>query len=395
MSKGEGARLVVVGAGAAGIATSIAAARAGAQVTLVESTNASGGTVTKALIHTLGGIFNANQELINDGIVNELVNRLMAATSRVLPRQIGKTWCLEVCPNLYHAITVNWLKEEPRIRLLCGADVTTLTIEGRRVVRYEVAHAEESIKENIDAVVDATGTAEVVRMIDPRCVLDDEQRAAGGLILRLRGVRPGSLAFPKSVSILNKIREAANVGRLPPGCGHTWIDRGIHEDEVFLKLFVPLHGDWRSSEKRRQIEHQARESADLLVAFLLELAEFKNATRTQTGGLGIRDGGRIRGDYYLTEDDVRRGRRFADAACRACWPIEYWHSEKGLQLEYLQPDQFYEIPLRSLKVRGLINVWAAGKCLSADHKAQSSARVAGHCWAMGEAVGKAAAGTCT
>ena len=43
-----------------------------------------------------------------------------------------------------------------------------------------------------------------------------------------------------------------------------------------------------------------------------------------------------------------------------------------------------------LRVRGYENLWAAGKCLSADALAHASARVAGTCWAMGEAAGKAA-----
>jgi hypothetical protein len=41
-------------------------------------------------------------------------------------------------------------------------------------------------------------------------------------------------------------------------------------------------------------------------------------------------------------------------------------------------------------VQGLRNVWAAGKCLSADRFAHASARIAGTCWSMGEAVGEAA-----
>jgi hypothetical protein len=62
-----------------------------------------------------------------------------------------------------------------------------------------------------------------------------------------------------------------------------------------------------------------------------------------------------------------------------------------VSLEYLTQGDYYEIPLRSLKVQGLANVWTAGKCLSADPYAHASARVVGTCWAMGEAVGRAAA----
>jgi hypothetical protein len=61
-----------------------------------------------------------------------------------------------------------------------------------------------------------------------------------------------------------------------------------------------------------------------------------------------------------------------------------------VKLEYLPAGSYYEVPLRSLRVRGFANLWVAGKCLSADRLAQASARVAGTCWAMGEAAGRAA-----
>src|SRR5207249_11898371 len=112
---------------------------------------------------------------------------------------------------------------------------------------------------------------------------------------------------------------------------------------------------------------------------------------SRPGEVGIRDGGRVRGEYCLSAADVRQGRKFADAACRCDWPIEYWDPDEGVSLEYLPDNSYYEIPLRSLKVQGLHNVWVAGKCLSADRAAQASARVVGSCWAMGETAGEAAA----
>jgi hypothetical protein len=106
----------------------------------------------------------------------------------------------------------------------------------------------------------------------------------------------------------------------------------------------------------------------------------------------VRDGGRIRGRYTLSADDVRQGRRFADAVCRCAWPIEYWDPDEGVSVEYLPPGSHYEIPLRSLQLEEIDNLYAAGKCLSADRLAHASARVVGACWAMGQAVGAAAAG---
>ena len=71
--------------------------------------------------------------------------------------------------------------------------------------------------------------------------------------------------------------------------------------------------------------------------------------------------------------------------------MEVWDVRSGVSLDYLPDGMWYEVPLRALKVAGVANLWAAGKCLSAEPAAQASARIAGCCWATGEAAGRAAA----
>lgn len=381
--------VVVVGAGAAGMAAAISAARSGATVRLADVAPRAGGTVSGALIHTLAGIYNENREIINDGIVCELVERLQRASSLTRPRKIGKTWCLNVCPAVYRNVVEGWIAEEKLIQTAFAARVTQVAVAGGAVEHLELSDADSTKELAAGALIDTTGTAEMVRLIDPSLVYDDEDRAAGGLIFRLRGVEPGAMAFPRGIVLVQKVKTAARDGELPALCAHAWIDQGVFDDEVFVKLFVPLAGGW--NQRRGEILAGAERLQEAIVDYLKRLPEFAQARVSETGALGVRDGGRIKGEYYLTADDVRSGRSFADAACRCCWPIEYWHPRTGLELEYLPAGATYEIPLRALKVAGLKNVWAAGKCLSADHRAQASARVVGQCWAMGQAVGREAA----
>ena len=49
----------------------------------------------------------------------------------------------------------------------------------------------------------------------------------------------------------------------------------------------------------------------------------------------------------------------------------------------------YAIPYRCLIPRGVAGLLVAGRCLSASHEAQASARVMAQCMAMGEAAGTA------
>jgi hypothetical protein len=389
----EGPEAVVVcGAGAAGLAAALAAARTGADVCLLEARPHLGGTVTHALIHTLGGLYDSAGEFLNRGLARELAQALTAADVSVRRRRIGRTWVLSVCPDTYRAAVGSWVEAESRITVLDSTRASGVVTEADRVVAVEASGPGGAFRLPARAVVDATGTGDVVRRIDAALRYEDPRRAAGGLIFTLRGVAPGALAFPKGLGVVRALRGAAADGTLPPGCSETWVDAGTLDDEVYVKLLVPMPSDWSEPGRQATIMRQALAAQAAVVSFLRRRPEFAGATVARTGALGVRDGGRVCGEYCLTGADVRQARKFADAVCRCCWPIEYWDADQGVSLEYPPDNDYYEIPLRALKVRGFRNVWAAGKCLSADREAQASARVVGSCWAMGEAVGMAAAG---
>jgi hypothetical protein len=383
--------ILVIGAGAAGMATAFSAALHGIDVTLVENTASPGGTVTRSLIHTLGGLYDSAGRYINNGLTTELAERLTRATPLARPRKIGKTWTLSVSPEIYRRVTEDWLASQDRIRVISNCRVTRIETQAGSVTGVELRRDGSPFFIEPEAMVDTTGTAEAIRLIDPGLVLDEPEPAAAGLIFRLSGVNPEVLKFPSNIDLLRSIRAATEKGILPDACRFVWIDKGVSDTEAYLKLSVPLGADWRNSVAFAELAIAGEKILDSVLAFLRERAEFSEAEVSGKGELGVREGGRIRGDYCLTADDVRSGRKFVDAACRCCWPIEYWNPRTGVELEYLPPDTYYEIPLRSLKVSNLRNVWAAGKCLSAERLAQASARVVGCCWAMGEAVGNAIA----
>ncbi|MEB4592750.1 FAD-dependent oxidoreductase [Candidatus Thiothrix sp. Deng01] len=367
----------MVGAGAAGLGCALATAARGTEVVLVESSASTGGTVSQALLHTIGGLFDDQGGLLNPGLCAELVGRLVQASPQTKKRRIGKTWVLDVDPAIYTQVVTGWVAETPAIKVFYQANINSISIADGCITQASIRHHEGAVTLHPHALLDATGNADIVRRIDPSLV--SEGLALAGYILQIRGVAPNALQFPQSIALLREIRKAAAAGQLPEACATVWLDTGVYPDEIYAKFNLSA-SSWQPG--------QMQQAAAQLLAFLHTFPAFASAAIHAHGQLGIRDGGRIQGEYCLTEADVVTGRQFADAACQAAWPIEHWHPDKGVTLEYLPAGQSYAIPLRCLQVAGFRNLWAAGKCLSAEPRAQASARVVGTCWAMGEAVGK-------
>ena len=104
--------------------------------------------------------------------------------------------------------------------------------------------------------------------------------------------------------------------------------------------------------------------------------------------LGARESWRIKGKYYLVEDDYHNQSRFVDAVCRTAWFIDA-HGEKVS--EKLPKGGYYEIPYRSLITDKISNLIVTGRCISASFILQASMRIQPTCISIGEAAGIAAA----
>lgn len=383
--------VVVIGAGSAGIAAAICAARLKKNIFLIETDNRPGGTVVQSLIHTLGGIYDSSGRFINKGLCVELTERLSLASPLTRMRKIGRLWTLSVCPDIYEKTVRSWIREESKIRVFYNSRLTRIVKDGSRISAIEFVSPEEGvITVQTSALIDATGNAAAVYLLNHRLTVNAWRKMAGGLIFRMQGVKSETLKFPKNIELVRAIRRAANEKILPRQCALAWVDIGVGKDEAYVKLTVSLKGNYRGQEDIKKPTQRALELRNKLVLFLKGFPGFSKAKITHTGKLGVRSGNRVTGEYCLTEEDVRGGRKFSDPACRCCWPIEYWNPETGVSLEYLPDNTYYEIPLRSLKVKGIENLWAAGKSFSAETRAQASARVVGSCWSMGEAAGREA-----
>lgn len=103
--------------------------------------------------------------------------------------------------------------------------------------------------------------------------------------------------------------------------------------------------------------------------------------------LGVRVSRRIKGKYIYTEADLKSGKKFDNTVIVGNYPIDVHSNKDGESvLEHLNQD--YYLPLESLMSADYDNLFVAGRCLSADFKAQAALRIQPSCFSMGEGVAK-------
>ena len=126
-------------------------------------------------------------------------------------------------------------------------------------------------------------------------------------------------------------------------------------------------------------------------AWQRELAEFAEAYFMSSGPVaGGRESRRIVGDYVLTEEDVRQGRRHEDVIVLGAWRLDQHPAGSAgyHEIAWIPP---YDIPFRTLLPNDFGNLLVAGRCHSATSAALASSRVTATAMGMGQAAGQAAA----
>ncbi len=152
----------------------------------------------------------------------------------------------------------------------------------------------------------------------------------------------------------------------------------------------------------REGRQQAWECADACRRFA---PGFEQAYLLDTSAqLGLRSSRRLQGLAAVTELDAREFRKYPDSIARSSWDIDVWPADsytapavdracEAYQIRHarLKAGEYFDIRYGCLVAAGLDNLLMAGRCLSAEHVAESSLRIQQTCMATGEAAGVAAA----
>jgi len=211
-----------------------------------------------------------------------------------------------------------------------------------------------------------------------------EKLQLAGYTLLLKGLKDADDTL--SIKVPYYLAAAVRKKILSPYLRFTTFTSGDAPDEGYCKMSIDgIDGIDR--------ERRARKDALSVHDYLKNvLPSFKDSyIAGSSSHVMDREGRRISGEYTLTEEDVLNAKKFHDGVVKNSWPIEIWDKNKGTIYKYIKHGDYYEIPFRCLKVKGIANLFCAGRCISVSSGALGSIRVMGACIALGEQAGRGAA----
>jgi len=400
-------QLLVVGGGAAGLATAVTAARRGVKVIVLERYGFCGGAAVAGLSGTVCGLYLASPgaaggpRQVVHGFADEFLSAMEARNGITGPVRYGDTFTRVHDPLAWREVA-DGLLAAAGVQVIYHATMTDVHVDGgERLAGVRAYTKQGKIDVFADLVVDASGDADVVEMAGFATRMGDQGRVQNPtMIFRINGVDverfmrvygPDTILGPQVEKLIEAAqREGANLPRKKvflfptprPGqlmCNATRIVGGDGRE------LNPLQ--WRDlseAETRGRAQVQA-----YLAFFRANIEGCESAYVNDTGvQVGIRQSRQICGLQTLTNSDVTGAKKRADGIARSPWPIEL-HSGEKPKLVWSH-DDFYEVPYGCFVPERGEGLLAVGRCLSAEHEAMASARVTGPCFAYGHAVGLAA-----
>jgi len=391
--------VLVIGGGAAGIAAATAAGRAGARTILLERYGFLGGLATTAQVGTICGLYlrdttGAQATPVGGGFAQEFAARLQRATGAKPVRVTDAgLWVLPYHPPAFARVADEIVGESKNVSVILHATVADVGAENRRLNQIRALAWNEPLIFSPKAVVDCTGEATAAALAGANSENGATDQSPA-LVFVLEDVDPG-LAERGLLEVRRELRRAVEEKKLPAICERLSLvpGTGANGRLAFKLSLLPAKPGCALWQQVTDWEREARALLEPLQNFLTEnIAAFKNARLDSVAPqLGVRSGRRILGRARLADEDVLNVRKSPLGIARGGWPMERWTSSPRPEMTYFAEHDFYDIPLDCLRAVELENVFVAGRCLSAETGAMTSARVIGTALATGWAAGTAAA----
>lgn len=389
------ADVCVVGGGPSGIAASVAAARQGADVFLIESQGCFGGAGTSALVPTFVD-FTDGVHFLAGGIGKEVYDRCLAEnphgrSGHNLGYQVERL--KKQYDDMVAEAGVRFLFFSSMVDVICKDGIVEAVIAASKSGVYAIT---------AKVFIDCTGDGDLcARSGAPYAIGDEDGKVMGSTLCSMWENVDWSRPCGQQDSFLERAFQDnlfTHEDRHLPGIFQT----GIRSGGGNIGHIFGVCGTEEADLTRGMIE--GRRILPEFIRFYQNYVggPFSNAQPVATGAtLGVRESRRILGDYVLNANDFLTRASFEDEIGRFFYPIDIHIAEatkaafERFQKEFSATGQYcgenYGIPYRCLTPQTLQNVFVAGRCISTDRPMQASVRVMPCCFITGQAAGVAAA----
>jgi hypothetical protein len=383
--------VVVVGAGPAGHAAAVSAARNSASVTLLERYHHLGGMASGGMVLVLDDMVTEDNEVVTTGLVSEFVERMEKQDGAVYPPsedcqtnwEMWQKWSRWGCIDFHqammpqpiiHAVAFDpdaWKRvsldmvREADINLRTHSWFSDVLREDGKItgVIAQTKLGRQAIRAKY--VVDATGDLDVG--VAAGAEYTDGQYIVT-TVFRIANVdtdKAIAFEFAKPEEYKKLDRQARRV--IGGAWGMWWLKTPLPGVVWCNCPHMPGY-DGLSVEAMVKAEYEGRERMMNLLAFAKEnIPGFENAVMLGAAEqMGVRQTRMLQGEYVVNKDDIKSKRHFADSVCRG---------------------RDYYTPYRALLPKGIDNLIVAGRHYSVESDAQKMSREIPPCQAQGEAAG--------
>lgn len=394
--------VVVIGGGPAGLLAATAAARAGMSTLLVERYGFLGGAGTMGGLSTFCGLHArvfGEDRLVVHGFADELLDRLTALDGLNTPHLTIENRIMAVSFDISaYKIAADELVLAAGAELLFHATAVDVVMSDEKMIDAVVLES-KSGRSAVRArfFIDGSGDADIAAWSGAPFERSPELLFPS-LMFRINGVHPEEAGEAwKTIRRLMEDAEAAGTHSFPR---KKPIVRPQRNPLEWRSNLTQLHNDDGSAVDGtdvRQLTHgeiQGRQQVKETFAFIRERTPgFQDSYVVDIAPqIGIRETRRIVGGYQLTQDDVLGNADFDDTIGVNGWPVEA-HVAGDVEFRFAPEGSrgFHQLPYRMIVPQQVGNLLVVGRSASMTQGGQSSGRVTGPCFAMGQAAGTAAA----
>lgn len=418
----------VIGGGAAGVAAAIAAAKNGAKTVLIESSSVFGGDLLSGL--PIDGCRTTAGEWVVGGVAQELFDGCKEMNGYVGSIYDRRNICIVMInPRIMGFVILRTLAKYG-VTLLPYSQVTSVDQKDGILRTVRVSNKTEEFTVSAKMFIDCTGDGDVAYL----CGVPYEMGDAEGnlqpmtMVFQMRNIHPKEvlqfvLDHPENCGLGENTESQKTPKELAKelydlgfpkvffSSKGPLMQEGIESGELHscsMLAFNPnaVDGSVVTVNTTRLVSQNCTDS-EVMGSSMYELSDqvlnaFTFIKKYVPGcqdavfdgiapRLGIRESRRIMGEYYLTGEEAAQGIKRSDGIAKGAHEIDVHGSKENHYRATIKNAGSYDIPLGCLIPKGMKNLFMAGRCLSADRIAHSTARVMGTCMAMGQAVGTAAA----